>query len=125
MDGIKHVHKNGYLEHRKACQDALEAATSATANESEVKTRLSRFNKELSDLPDYLKKKKNYQPDLTEQEYKEFEKLWLQVDYHCAKFKALTLYPKACTERSKVDDSGLHGDALKSTLLDPAYLAFS
>ena len=47
------------------------------------------------------------------------------MDYHRAKFEAMALNPDGCTERSKVDDSMLHGHELKSELFDPADLDFS
>jgi hypothetical protein len=114
-------HNDDYPEHRKVCQEALEAATSATANRSEVKTNLSCFDEAWSDLPECIQRK-NHAPDLTDEEYNEYEDLWYQMDYHRAKFEAMALNPDGCTERSKVDDSLLHGDALKGELLDTADL---
>jgi hypothetical protein len=125
-DRIHHTRKDDYPKHREVCQKALEDATSATATRSEVKTNLSQFDKVWSDLPGYIKMK-NYRPDLTNAEDAEFEDLCFKMDYNRAKFEALALNPKGCTEHSKVDDSRLHGIALKGTctLFDSEYLAFS
>jgi hypothetical protein len=103
-DRIHHTRKDDYPKHRVVCQKALEDATSATADRSEVETNLSRFDKLWCDLPGYIKMK-NYRPDLTNAEYTEFEDLCFRVDYHRARFEALALNPDGCTERSKVDES--------------------
>jgi len=123
-DRIQPIHKEDYPKDRKVCQKALEDATSATADRSEVETNLSQFDKVWSDLPDYIKRS-NYGPDLTDAKYAEFENLCFEVDYNRAKFEAIALDPDGCTERLKVDDSNLHGHALKSTLFDYGYLAFN
>jgi hypothetical protein len=117
-------HNNDYPGYKKVCQEALEATTSATANRSKVETNLSQFDEAWSDLPDCIQRK-NQAPDLTDAEYNEYEDLWYQMDYHRAKFEAMALNPDGCTERSKVDDSMLHGHELISELLDPAGLDFS
>ena len=123
-DRIQPIHKEDYPKHRKVCQKALEDATSATADRSEVETNLSQFDKVWSELPDYIIRK-NQAPDLTEEEYIEYEDRWLRMDYHRAKFEAMALNPDGCTERLKDDDSLLHGHELDSELLDTAYLEFS
>jgi hypothetical protein len=118
----KPIHNNDYPKYRKICQEALEAAT--RANRSEVKTYLSQFDKAWSDLPDCIQRV-NQAPDLTKEEYNEYEDLCYQMDYHRVKLEAMALNPDGCTERSKVDDSMLHGHELISELLDPAGLDFS